>query len=107
MTWNISEETIIKAAGKAHRCDWCNQLIDCGASYHRFRWYDGSEAGTTKLHPECHAAWSLWCGECQSGDEWDVGGMRRGCVCDPAGDGCARCKPAPKTSTCNRSHCLP
>ena len=40
-------------ARKAHRCEWCWQRIDDGTEYKRYRYFDGGEAATIKMHPEC------------------------------------------------------
>ena len=40
-------------ARKTHRCEWCWQRIDEGTEYKRYRYYDGGEAATIKMHPEC------------------------------------------------------
>jgi len=39
-----------------HQCDWCGQRIDAGTQYKRYRWLDGADAATVKMHPECHDA---------------------------------------------------
>jgi hypothetical protein len=52
---NMTEVETHKAR-KAHRCEWCWQRIDEGAEYKRYRYYDGGEAGTVKMHPECYEA---------------------------------------------------
>lgn len=44
---------IIKAAKKRHICSWCGQRIETGDAYKRWRCYDGIDAGTVKMHPEC------------------------------------------------------
>lgn len=43
-------------AHKKHSCGWCCQIILPGDMYKRYRYYDGGDAGTVKLHPECYAA---------------------------------------------------
>ena len=43
-------------ARKQHRCDWCGQAIEPATDYKRYRFFDGADAGTVKLHPECHDA---------------------------------------------------
>lgn len=52
---NTTPETI-KAAKKKHRCTWCWQHIEPGESYIRFRYFDGGDASTSKMHPECDTA---------------------------------------------------
>ena len=46
---------VIGSANKIHRCSWCGTKISVGESYARYRWFDGGESATVKLHPECHA----------------------------------------------------
>ena len=43
-------------ARKAHRCEWCLERIGEGTEYKRYRYYDGGEAATIKMHPECMGA---------------------------------------------------
>ena len=43
-------------ARKTHRCMSCGELVNLGGRYVRWRCYDGDDAGTVKMHPECHAA---------------------------------------------------
>ena len=43
----------IKASKKTHECSWCGETIEQGDSYTRYRWFDGSDATTVKMHPEC------------------------------------------------------
>lgn len=43
-------------AHKKHMCDWCWQCINFGDEYIRYRWFDGGDAGTCKMHPECYGA---------------------------------------------------
>lgn len=47
-------ETTTHKAQKQHRCDWCWQFIEPGDTYSRYRLYDGGDACTVKMHPECH-----------------------------------------------------
>lgn len=49
-------DTTTHTAQKQHRCAWCWQLIEPGDTYSRYRFYDGGDAGTVKMHPECHSA---------------------------------------------------
>lgn len=43
-------------AQKRHRCTWCWQTIAIGDQYKRYRYFDGGDAGTVKMHPECYGA---------------------------------------------------
>lgn len=40
-------------ARKRHRCDWCWQFIEPNSAYSRYRFYNGGDVGTVKMHPEC------------------------------------------------------
>ena len=42
-------------ARKAHRCMSCGEVIAAGETYKRWRCYDGGDASTNKMHPECLA----------------------------------------------------
>lgn len=42
-------------ARKTHRCMSCGELVGAGEQYLRWRCYDSGDAGTVKMHPECHA----------------------------------------------------
>jgi hypothetical protein len=66
----IGDETV-QCARIEHECSWCGQPIAVGDSYVRWRWTDGIEAITVKMHPECGEAqqssgydeWAFGCGE--------------------------------------------
>lgn len=47
-------ETETHKAKKQHRCDWCWQFVEVGETYKRYRYYNGGDVGTVKMHPECH-----------------------------------------------------
>ena len=49
-------ETTTQKAAKRHQCTWCWQFIDPGKEYKRYRHFDGNDAGTVKMHPECYDA---------------------------------------------------
>ena len=87
----MPESTIpnnIKSAKKAHRCSWCPELIDIGASYIRYRYYSHGDAGTVKLHHECYDAMK----EVISGDdEFYPSENPRGCSCGFSKD-CGNCE---------------
>ena len=40
-------------AKKPHRCMSCGEGIAVGETYVRWRCYDGGDASTNKMHPEC------------------------------------------------------
>ena len=42
-------------ARKPHRCMSCGEGIAAGETYVRWRCYDGGDASTNKMHPECLA----------------------------------------------------
>lgn len=71
----MSETETLKAA-KAHRCTWCWQRIEPGELYRRYRWWNGGDAGTEKMHPECHDAMTDAAEEEGGWFEW-VPGMER------------------------------
>ena len=48
-------ETETLKARKPHRCMSCGEPIAAGETYKRWRTYDGGDAGTNKMHPECLA----------------------------------------------------
>lgn len=48
--------TTHKAKRRIHLCAWCSQAIDVGDMYKRYRFFDGSDAGTAFLHDECFSA---------------------------------------------------
>lgn len=56
MTFRQTQTEHIKAAKKKHRCDWCGERINEGTDYYRWRHFDGGDAGTCKIHPECYSA---------------------------------------------------
>jgi hypothetical protein len=76
----------IKSAKNHHRCSWCNGRIDAGTGYSRYRFYDGGDAGTVKLHPECFEA-SL---DLEREDTFRPGDNPRGCSCGFSA-GCENC----------------
>lgn len=43
-------------AKKAHVCHWCGERIELGELYVKYRWWNGGDAGTNKMHPECDKA---------------------------------------------------
>lgn len=80
---------IIKAAKKKHRCSYCGHAILLGETYKRYRYFDGGDAGTVKIHPECLDAFNeLDPSEQQDG--FSQGDNPRGCNCGFSKD-CERC----------------
>lgn len=69
-------ETTNRVARKNHRCTWCWQLVKPGESYKRYRFFDGGDTGTVKMHPECYGAMQELAAEEGGVIEW-VPGMER------------------------------
>lgn len=66
-------EPTTQHAKKRHRCEWCWQLIEPGDQYKRYRYYDGGDAGTVKMHPECFDAMQKEASEEGGYFEWTPG----------------------------------
>lgn len=75
MTW--TSEPTTHAARTAHRCDWCGQRVEPGERYSRYRWACSGDAGTVKLHPECHGAMQEAAREEGGWLEWSPGDGER------------------------------
>ena len=70
----------IKSAKNPHICSWCNERIEAGESYKRWRWFDCGDASTVKMHPECNDALNgMEPGDVNDG--WYPGEFSRGCGC--------------------------
>lgn len=69
-------ETTTQKAKKPHHCTWCWQLIEPGEEYMRYRHFDGGDAGTVKLHPECHDVMQEEAAEWGGDFEWIPGQER-------------------------------
>lgn len=69
-------ETTAHVARKDHRCTWCWQRIKSGGTYQRYRFFDGGDVGTVKMHPECYGAMQELAAEEGGVIEW-VPGMER------------------------------
>ena len=69
-------ETTTQNARAKYRCTWCWQCIQVGDEYKRYRYFDGGDAGTVKMHPECYEAMLEMAGEEGGQIEW-VPGMER------------------------------
>jgi hypothetical protein len=81
----------ITSAKNTHECAWCAEKILTGESYSKYRFYNGSEASTVKMHPEClRASEELMIIEKQA-IEFSPGEHPRGCYCDHDVD-CNHCK---------------
>ena len=66
-------ETTTQTARIKHRCTWCWQVVNVGEQYKRYRYFDGGDAGTVKMHLECHDA-MLWYAREEGGFiEWTPG----------------------------------
>lgn len=63
-------------ARKLHRCEWCWQRINVGEQYKRYRFYDGGDAATVKMHPECYDAMQVEAHEEGGYFEWIPGQER-------------------------------
>jgi len=68
----------IKRARKARMCYWCAELIEIGRPYEQWRYKDGSDIGTVRMHPACQAA----CRQLSTDEgpdlSWSIGDFRRG-----------------------------
>jgi hypothetical protein len=87
----------VKAARKPHECSWCGERIEKGMPYKRYRYFDGGDAGTVKLHPECEAASAELIAEFNEAIEFRPGDYPRGCWCDFDKE-CERCNERKKQS---------
>ena len=97
MTATTALETI-KAARKPHVCEWCAERIDAGSTYQRYRYFNGREAATVRLHPECNLALE----ETVRDEGYDYEFMRgenpRGCTCGFS-QGCKTCEGRSRPTT--------
>lgn len=87
-----TEPVSISSAKKSHRCSWCDERIDTGTPYTRYRWFDGGDASTVKVHPECLGAMHEMSREYNDQIEFAPGDNPRGCWCG-FDDGCQKCHP--------------
>lgn len=82
--------SIVKAR-KNHYCSWCAEAIYTGQPYDTWRWYDGGDASTVKVHPECLEALDEVIKK-EGGDyEFFAGDNPRGCSCGFS-KGCKTCE---------------
>jgi len=63
-------------AVKPHRCSWCWQHIVVSEQYTRYRYFNGCEAGTVKMHPECFTVMQEEASEWGPDFEWTPGQER-------------------------------
>lgn len=63
----------IQTALKQYKCDWCWQHVVPGQTYKRYRFADGQEAGTVRLHHECFDAMQELAKEEGGHCEWTPG----------------------------------
>ena len=71
-------EQSVKRSRKRRWCDWCGEAIEIGQPYESYRWADGGDAGTVKMHPECLAAMDR-AAKAEGGNiVWCPGDFRRG-----------------------------
>lgn len=64
-------------ARKAHCCEWCGERIEIGEQYKRYRYFDGGDAGTVKLHSECFDAMQDYVRKQGGWAEWEPGEFER------------------------------
>ncbi len=86
---HATEPKTVKAR-QQHRCEWCYEAILPGNNYIKWAWFDGGQASTVKVHPECHDA----IGDLYD-DEFTPGEQMRGCTCcssDSDKDLCDKCR---------------
>lgn len=88
---HATQPKTIKAARKPHRCSWCNHRIDVGQSYQRWRWFDGGDASTCHMHPECVDAMDETYRDDPDFETFSPGENPRGCNCGFDAH-CERCK---------------
>ena len=72
---HYTEPTAQKAV-KRHQCTWCWQFIEPGETYKRYRFFDGGDAGTVKMHPECFDVMQEEAAEWGPDFEWTPGQER-------------------------------
>ncbi len=77
-------ETTTQKSRKNRHCDWCWQRIAIGDEYKRYRVYDGGDASTVQMHPECCEAMSEAAQQEGGWYEWTAG-MERPKVEDRGG----------------------
>ena len=98
-------------AKKPHRCMSCGEGIAVGETYVRWRCYDGGDASTNKMHPEClamHQAEALRYGD----SEWEYSPYsherpkpdERPCTCHPGDNPPQPCAKRYALAECKAAH---
>ena len=67
----------VKRSRKERQCDWCAEKIEVGQPKESYRWADGSDGGTVRMHPECYDAMREKC-QIEPDLEWSPGDFVRG-----------------------------
>ena len=70
----------IKRARKARPCCWCAELIEIGTPYEQWRYKDGKDIQTVRMHPACQAACRQLSTDEGPDFSWSPGDFRRGSV---------------------------
>ena len=68
----------VKRSHKRRRCAWCAEAIEIGQPYESYRWADGSDAETVRMHPECLAAMGKVATDEGGCFTWSPGDFERG-----------------------------
>jgi hypothetical protein len=76
MSFSTQSKTI--QTRKAHRCEWCAEVIEKGAEAKAWFFADGGYALTMRMHPECYTAMVE---NLTPDDEYFAGDNPRGCAC--------------------------
>ena len=61
------------AKKRVRNCDWCWEHIKIGEEYRRYRFFDGGQAYTVYMHPECYEAMGEMAREEGGWCEWTPG----------------------------------
>jgi hypothetical protein len=69
-------------ARRVWKCWWCGERIEVNEQYSSWRWADGSDVMTVRVHSECEQAWNALAVEDGYGyAEVEFGEFSRGCRC--------------------------
>ncbi len=66
-----------QTAVKPHVCSWCGERVKPGEEYKRYRYFEGGDAGTVKMHIECFDAMQIEVQEEGGWLEWSFGENER------------------------------